>query len=83
MKNAVIVITGDHTVFPQSRRDEFSKYCNEKQLDYKVSDNYCPLIIYSPDIKEKKVVDDVAYQMDIYTTILHSINCENYYWKFF
>ena len=83
LKNAVIVITGDHTVFPQSRRDEFSKYCNEKQLDYKVSDNYCPLIIYSPDIKEKKVVDDVAYQMDIYTTILHSINCENYYWKGF
>ena len=83
LKNAVIVITGDHTVFPQSRRDEFNKYCQDKSQNYSVNDSYCPLIIYSPDIKEKKVVDDVAYQMDIYTTILHSINCENYYWKGF
>ncbi len=83
LKNAVVIITGDHTVFPQSRRNEFSKYCNEKQDYYDVNDNYCPLIIYSPDIKEKKIVNEVAYQMDIYTTLLHIINCENYYWKGF
>lgn len=83
LQNSTIVITGDHTIFPSEIRKEFSDYCKENNLDYKVEENYCPLIIYSPDIKEKTIVDEEAYQMDIYPTILHVIGAEDYYWKGF
>lgn len=83
LQNSTIVITGDHTIFPSEIRKEFSDYCNANNLDYKVEENYCPLIIYSPNIKEKTIVDEVAYQMDIYPTILHVIGAKDYYWKGF
>lgn len=83
LHNATIVITGDHTIFPSEMRKEFSDYCKANNLDYKVEEKYCPLIIYSPNIKEKTIVDEVAYQMDIYPTILHVIGAEDYYWKGF
>lgn len=83
LQNSTIVITGDHTIFPSEIRKEFSDYCKANNLDYKVEENYCPLIIYSPNIKEKTIVDEVAYQMDIYPTILHVIGAEDYYWKGF
>jgi phosphoglycerol transferase MdoB-like AlkP superfamily enzyme len=83
LQNSTIVITGDHTIFPVEIRKEFSDYCKANNLDYKVEEEYCPLIIYSPNIKEKTIVDEVAYQMDIYPTILHVIGAEDYYWKGF
>lgn len=83
LQNSTIVITGDHTIFPSEIRKEFSDYCKANNLDYKVEENYCPLIIYSPNIKEKTIVNDVAYQMDIYPIILHLIGAEDYYWKGF
>lgn len=83
LQNSTIVITGDHTIFPSEIRKEFSDYCKANNLDYKVEENYCPLIIYSPNIKEKTMVDEVVYQMDIYPTILHVIGAEDYYWKGF
>lgn len=83
LKNSTIVITSDHSIFPQIKRDEFDKYCKGNDLAYKVTENYCPLIIYSPNIKEKIIVDELAYQMDIYPTILNLIGCENYYFKGF
>ena len=83
LQNSTIVITGDHTIFPSEIRKEFSEYCKANNLDYKVEENYCPLIIYSPNIKEKTIVDEEAYQMDIYPTILHVIGAEDYYWKGF
>ena len=83
LQNSTIVITGDHTIFPSEIRKEFSDYCKENNLDYKVEENYCPLIIYSPNIEEKTVVEEVVYQMDIYPTILHVIGAEDYYWKGF
>ena len=83
LQNSTIVITGDHTIFPSEIRKEFSDYCKANNLDYKVEENYCPLIIYSPNIKGKTIIDEVAYQMDIYPTILHVIGAEDYYWKGF
>lgn len=83
LRNSTIVITGDHTIFPSEIRKEFSDYCKANNLDYKVEENYCPLIIYSPNIKEKTIVDEEAYQMDIYPTILNVIGAEDYYWKGF
>lgn len=83
LQNSTIVITGDHTIFPPEMRKEFSDYCKTNNLDYKVEEAYCPLIIYSPNIKEKTIVDEEAYQMDIYPTILHVIGAEDYYWKGF
>ena len=83
LQNSTIVITGDHTIFPSEIRKEFSDYCKANNLDYKVEEEYCPLIIYSPNIKEKTIVDEEAYQMDIYPTIIHVIGAEDYYWKGF
>ena len=83
LQNSTIVITGDHTIFPSEMRKEFLDYCKTNNLDYKVEEAYCPLIIYSPNIKEKTIVDEEAYQMDIYPTILHVIGAEDYYWKGF
>ncbi|MBQ5524886.1 MAG: hypothetical protein IIT93_05155, partial [Paludibacteraceae bacterium] len=40
-------------------------------------------IIYSPDIKERIDVEDVCYQMDIYTTLLSLLGMKEYYWKGF
>lgn len=78
-----VVITGDHTIFRNEKREEFVKYCNSKKLDLLVEEAYCPLIIYSPKIKGNINITDVCYQMDIYPTILHLIESENYYWKGF
>ena len=36
--------------------------------------------MYSPDIEGNIVIEEEAYQMDIYPTILNAIGCENYYW---
>ena len=83
LQNSTIVITGDHTIFTSEIRKEFSDYCKTNNLDYKVEEAYCPLIIYSPNIKEKTIVDEEAYQMDIYPTILHVIGAEDYYWNGF
>lgn len=43
----------------------------------------CPVIIYSPNIHDRKVEHRSLYQMDIYPTILNLIGGENYYWQGF
>lgn len=78
-----IVITGDHTIFQDEKRDEFVQYCKEKTLELSVEEAYCPLIVYSPKINGNINITDIVYQMDIYPTILHLIGCEDYYWKGF
>lgn len=83
LKESVIAITGDHIIFPTENRKQFNEYCSSNNKDYSVMDAYCPLIIYSPDIKGPVIIEDVCYQMDIYPTILHLIGCEDYYWKGF
>lgn len=74
LKNSTIVITGDHCLPVPSDEDFGGAY------DYS---RFIPLIIYSPEIKEKTIITDTCYQMDIYPTILHLIGCEDYYWKGF
>lgn len=82
-KNTIIVITGDHTIFKSSMLKDFESYAREQDLTIASGENYCPLIIYSPQIQENIQITDVCYQMDIYPTILHLIGCEDYYWKGF
>lgn len=83
LSNATIMITGDHKIFWEEKRDEFKKYCDANGLNWTVKEPYCPLIIYSPNISNRIEIDEECYQMDIYPTILHLIGCEDYYWKGF
>ena len=73
LKNSTILITGDHNL-PISD-DIMGKAYNYSRM--------IPLIIYSPEIKEKTIITDTVYQMDIYPTLLHLIGCEDYWWKGF
>lgn len=83
-QNTTLVITGDHTIFKKQMLGEFQSFA-KKHSNYSIlsEESYCPLIIYSPTIKERTVVDELCYQMDIFPTILHCIGAENYYWKGF
>ena len=74
LKNSTIVITGDHCM-PVNDNDYFNHAYNYSR--------FIPLIIYSPEIKQKTIITDTCYQMDIYHTLLHLIGCEDYYWKGF
>lgn len=80
---STIVITGDHTIFKPAMLSEFTNYAKEQNLSIASGENYCPLIIYSPQIAGNIQVTDTCYQMDIFPTILHLIGCEDYYWKGF
>ncbi len=84
LKNSTIVITADHTVFNKELRGSFKEFCKNNLLSLNISEEgYCPLIIYSPNIEGNKVVTEIAYQMDIFPTILNIIGCEDYYWNGF
>lgn len=80
-KSTTLVITGDHTIFKQMLLDEFKDYASENNLLIKNGKNYCPLIIFSPNIKEPIKCVDECYQMDIFPTIINVIGCGDYYWK--
>ena len=46
LRDAVVVITGDHTIFSNNFREEFDAYCQSSgEHQYKVNDAYCPLIV--------------------------------------
>ena len=62
---------------------DFMDYATQRNLSIASGENYCPLIIYSPQIKGNIQVDELCYQMDVFLTILHLIGCEDYYWKGF
>lgn len=83
LTNSTIVITGDHTIFDDAARKQFNDYCMEYGENYDVLASYCPLIVYSPSISEKTILDEECYQMDIYPTILGLIGCKDYYWQGF
>lgn len=84
LKNSTIVITADHTVFSKELRNSFNDFCTQKKMSFSIPlEGYCPLIIYSPDIKGNRNVDEIAYQMDIFPSILDIIDCEDYYWNGF
>ena len=81
IKNTTIVITSDHTIFKPAMLPDFMDYATEHNLSIASGNNYCPLIIYSPQIQGNIQIDDICFQMDVFPTILHLIGCENYYWK--
>lgn len=81
--NTTIVITSDHTIFKPAVLKDFEEYAKEYELSFANGENYCPLIIFSPQIKDNVKVNDVCYQMDVYPTIMHLIDCDEYYWKGF
>ena len=84
LRNATIVFTGDHKIFQEDMRADFCRYNEQNDSPYKVNEPYCPLIIYSPKIEHKTMVDkDNYYQMDIYPTVLSLIGCKDYYWRGF
>jgi len=83
LSQSTIVITGDHTIFKPVMLSEFKDYATQQNLSIASGDNFCPLIIYSPNIQGNIQVTDTCYQMDIYPTIMHLIGCEDYYWKGF
>ncbi|MBP5547899.1 MAG: sulfatase-like hydrolase/transferase [Bacteroidales bacterium] len=83
LKNSTIIITGDHTVFKKTLLNEFQAYAQKHNVPVPKEEGYLPLIIYSPQIEKKQVIDDTLYQMDIYPTLLHLSGCNKYYWKGF
>ena len=82
-ENTTIVITSDHTIFKPAMLTDYVDYATHKNLSIASRENYCPLIIYSPQIEGNVQIDELCYQMDIFPTILHLIGCEDYYWKGF
>ena len=83
LSKATIVITGDHTIFPDDMRKEYAAWNSKNDQGYSIEEAFVPLIIFSPNIKEDVMVTDTCYQMDIFPTIMHLIGCEEYYWKGF
>ena len=74
LSESTIIITGDHNL-PAPSNENFNNAYNYSR--------FIPLIIYSPEIKQKNIITDTCYQMDIYPTLLHINGCEDYYWKGF
>ena len=74
LSESTIIITGDHNL-PAPGNENFNNAYNYSR--------FIPLIIYSPEIKQKNIITDTCYQMDIYPTLLHLIGCKDYYWKGF
>lgn len=83
--STTFVITGDHTVFQDEKRQEFSHYSkNNPSIQYDVEGGgNCPLIIISPKIVKNIQIKDICYQMDIYPTLLSVLGCAGYCWKGF
>ncbi|HPH63804.1 MAG TPA: LTA synthase family protein [Paludibacteraceae bacterium] len=81
-ENTILVVIGDHCVFPLSTRKEYSDYFKEKQINININEGYVPCIIYSKSIKKHKEINEPCYQMDTYRTLLNMIS-DCYYWKGF
>lgn len=81
--HSTVVITSDHTIFKPKMLSDFKDYMTIHNLSLASGENYCPLLVYSPQINGNVCIDDICYQMDVYPTILHLIGCEDYYWKGF
>lgn len=83
LKEATIVITGDHSIFWKERREEFIDYCANSNLNWDIKYDACPVIYYSPNIKNDIIVDELCYQVDIFPTLLYLTDNYNYHWKGF
>ena len=83
LTNSVVVITGDHTVFRNLDFQQLQDWAKNTSLSIADEPNYCPIIIFSPDITENITVSSVCYQMDIYPTIISTIGLADYPWHGF
>ncbi|MBR1809061.1 MAG: LTA synthase family protein [Paludibacteraceae bacterium] len=83
LQNSVVIITGDHTVFHNIDFQELQEWAKSTNLSIAHEPNYCPLIMFSPDITENISVVDTCYQMDIYPTILSAVGLRDYPWHGF
>ena len=82
IKNADIVITGDHTIFFQKDWQQMQTYASSKGIDcLGEGDNTTAMVLISPTIKESIICTEPTYQMDIYPTILHVIGCTDPAWR--
>lgn len=79
--NTTILITGDHTIFPENKRKQYASKCLEYNIHYKVLEDFVPFIIISPSIKERTLYLDTCYQMDIYPTMMHAMGYYHHYWS--
>lgn len=83
LHNTVVCFMGDHIIFDPIMRKDFQDYCDKSGMDYTPKDAYTTFVAYSQDLTEKKVIDEVTYQMDAYPTIRHLIGADDYYWRGF
>jgi phosphoglycerol transferase MdoB-like AlkP superfamily enzyme len=78
MRNATVVITGDHRIFHAWINDEIREYGLRANLPFGVCYAGCPLIIAGPEIHARTLPH--AQQVDIFTTTLQAIGQDNYFW---
>ncbi len=83
LRNSTIAIMGDHIIFNADQRQEFQSYCDAAEQDFTPRESYTALVVYSPAIQEKTIIDTPTFQMDAYPTLLHLIGGEAYYWQGF
>ena len=81
MDKTTVVITGDHIFFHSDKRNSYVPFAEKHGLPISHWNYYVPLIIYSPQERASVRVEEVCYQMDIYPTVLHAIDCASYAWK--
>lgn len=79
--DVTICITGDHTIFPIERRNQYTNECVEHGIDYSINEAFVPIIICSPSITSNILYTDTCYQMDIYPTMMDAMGYKNHYWK--
>ena len=81
LQQFTIILTGDHRILHQEKREQMMRYSKKHGLDYNATDDCLPLVIYSPKIQGNIHVSEEAYQMDIYPTLLSLLGTEDYLWK--
>ncbi len=83
LDSTIVIITGDHTVFKSQMLGDFHDAAQKYGISIADGNNYCPLIILSPEFTEPNHINELCYQMDIFPTICHLIGYDNFYWKGF
>lgn len=79
MRDATIVITGDHRIFHAWLNDEVREYGLLANLPFGTRYGGCPFILSGPRVSKQTVKNGL--QVDVFTTTLHAIGQEQYYWK--
>lgn len=79
MQGSTIAITGDHRIFHAWISDEVREYGLRAHLPFGINYAGCPFFLAGPLVSEQEI--EHAQQTDIYSTILHAIGQDQYYWK--